>query len=676
MNEKNILPHLPRLNWVQTIPDPIWREIPITEVERKIIQTTAFYRLRGIKQLGFAYLAYPGARHTRFEHSLGVMHTTDMLLKMMRKSEENPIEVSSTDRQILRLAALLHDIGHPPFSHAMENLFTYYPDLVELFQQDLPKPLKDFTVERKIDKKQLYKHEFFTEYIICTDDDIKRILSDWLEDVLGEIYAPKELEFQVNSMIEKIIAKLAVGKEVSLDIVPRKLATLIPLFRSIMSGDIDADKIDYLMRDNHYCGLPYSHDPDALRDQLMVDKKGNLKIDRGALLFVQSLLLARYRLITEVHHEQWDVFATSRAIELLHKLLIHEKKVGLRLVEIVTQWNDSKLLDYLLGNQNANFQQILTTAYPLTELAQLDFLETHPSIRACIEILSNPAGNHHIPELQKELRDLTGNKSLIVHVRKVKLPEFSMKLIDGGELLGDAILRGISEESVAGLKLVVYGRGQLNVDWDALLQSKKEFLPCAACTKEQRQECIGNLEMNQKRLLAELVVQRYREIVRECAHDKVTVIDFLMFVMKKVDEICRERNLKNPIRQHLYTIARNFYESVSPRIQLYGSLDLSADEITSSFHQQLRKYEQLGLIGYSREIRRLKSEDKFERQVFRFDRRFHLSPYGDMWFDKITKCFGRVEAYDVYKQSWDELLATLDSQREDIAALLQNEVDE
>jgi len=443
-----------------------------------------------------------------------------------------------------------------------------------------------------------------------------------------------------------------------------------------MSGDIDADKIDYLMRDNHYCGLPYSHDPDALREQLMVDQDGSLKLDQGGLLFVQSLLLARYRLITEVHHEKWDVFATARAIELLHALLMREDKAGKRLVEIFTEWNDSKLLDYLLTNNTTNFKQVLTTAYPLEELVQLDFLETHPSIRACIEILSAPAGNHHIPELQKELRDLVGNNSLIVHVRKVKLPAFSMKMIDGGELLGDAILRGISEESVAGLKLIVYGKGHLNVNWDELVLSKKEFLPCVACAKQQQQECIGNLEANPKRLLAELVVKRYREIVKECASNKVTVIDFLMLVMKKLDEICQEENLKKPIRQHLYTIARIVYESVAPEIQLYGSLDLSGEKITSSFHQQLRKYEQLGLIGYSREIRRLKSEDKFERQVFRFDRRFHLSLYGVMWFDKIMKCFGRVEAYDTYQKSWDKLLAALDEHKEIIVTLLRNDVDE
>ena len=139
MEDTAKLPRLPRLEWVQTIRDPIWGEIPITEVEKKIIQTESFYRLRGIKQLSFAYLAFPGAVHSRFEHSIGVMHATDMLLKMVRSDDGNEIEISSFNRQLLRLAALLHDIGHPPFSHVMGNLFSYYPDILKIISTSCPR---------------------------------------------------------------------------------------------------------------------------------------------------------------------------------------------------------------------------------------------------------------------------------------------------------------------------------------------------------------------------------------------------------------------------------------------------------------------------------------------------------------------------------------------------------
>jgi HD superfamily phosphohydrolase len=659
MDEIETLPYLPRLNWVQTVRDPIWGEIPITEVERKIIQTTAFQRLRGIKQLGFSYLGYPSATHTRFEHSLGVAHTTDMLLKMVRKDDNQPVRVSSMARQILRLAALLHDVGHPPFSHAMENLFTYYPDVVDRFYQDLPDSFRMFLETRKIDRSQIHKHEVFTEYIICTDKGIRQVLLTWLRETLAETHSSDEIERSANSMIDDVISQLAFGKEVPPEKLPGNVAPLISLFRSIMNGDIDADKIDYLMRDNYYCGLPHSQDIDSLRDQLVLDQDG-LKIHRGALKFVHTLLLARYRLISEVHQEKWDIFATAKVIELLHDVLMHERTPGQFILDLFTNWNDYKLLDYLTENApDPIFQQILTTQYPLADLVHLDYLETHPNIRACIDILSDPAVNHHIPILQDELRELSGNRHLVVHVQKVKLPEFSMQLFGGGDLLGDAILRGISEESVSALQLIVYGNGEAGIDLEGVKETGSDLMPCEAC--QLAPQCIGNLETPQKKLLSEMVVHRYRKIVEECETDRVVVIDFLMLIMDRVTELYKQDDFAQyPIREDLYEIAKRLYASVSDRIKILGTLNLSSDTMTSSFHQQLRKYEQLGLIAYSRDIQRLESQDQSGSQVFRFDRRFHLSTYGLMWLGKIQSCFTRmIKEYNAYQQTWDELIAAL-----------------
>jgi HD superfamily phosphohydrolase len=179
------------------------------------------------------------------------MHTTDMLLKMVRKDERKPVKVNSMGRQILRLAALLHDVGHPPFSHAMENLFTYYPDLVDTFYQDLPASLREFLVSRHIDISQIHKHEVFSEYIICTDEGIRRVLLEWLRGILAETLTPEEIERRANSMIDDVISQLAFGKDIHPGKLPGNIAPAIPLFRSIMNGDIDADKIDYLIRDNY-----------------------------------------------------------------------------------------------------------------------------------------------------------------------------------------------------------------------------------------------------------------------------------------------------------------------------------------------------------------------------------------------------------------------------------------
>ncbi len=676
MDESDVLPYLPRLDWVQNVRDPIWTEIPITEIERRIIQTVAFHRLRGIKQLGFAYLAFPGAVHTRFEHSLGVMHATDLLLKMVKRDEKNPIKINSTARQILRLAALLHDVGHPPFSHAMENFFTYYPHLVDQFYQDLPESFKAFVRKKKISRTEIHRHEVFTEYIICTDKGIRQVLFEWLEQILSETYAKDDILPRAESMIDDVISQLAVGKSVRSEKVPGDIAPPMLLFKSIMSGDIDADKIDYLMRDNYYCGLPHSHDLGSLRDQLVLDREG-LKIHRGALKFVHSLLLARYRLITEVHQDKWDVFATARAIELLSKSIVNKRGLGEFFVTMFTQWNDAKLLEYLIECGGSSVQQILTTSYPLSELARLDYAETHPSIRACVDILSDPAGNSHLPLLQDELRSLSKKTDLVVHIEKVKLPEFSMRLVDGSDLLGDAILRGISEESVATLQLVVYGDGCLDVDLNSSKKNKLDVLPCESCLVTPK--CIDNLENNQqKKLLAELVVYEYRKIIYECGDQKITIVDFLLLILQKVGDLCKQRKLSYPRRQHLYAIAQLLFKTVSERFQILGTLDLSKDQMTSSFHQQLRKYEQLGLIAYSRDIRNMESEGQPKRTVFQFDRRFFASSYGLMWLGKIGGCFERViKEYAKYEQCWKQLSQALDDNEGPIIEILrQGTVDE
>ena len=100
------------------ITDPIHDFIRLNSTEQKIIDTSVFQRLRRIKQLSGAHLTYPGAQHTRFEHSLGVMHIAGMAATSLASKKQMP----GTDIDDIRLAALLHDIGHGPFSHLFEEV--------------------------------------------------------------------------------------------------------------------------------------------------------------------------------------------------------------------------------------------------------------------------------------------------------------------------------------------------------------------------------------------------------------------------------------------------------------------------------------------------------------------------------------------------------------------------
>lgn len=132
---------------------PVHGFIPIDDWEREIINHRVFQRLRRIGQLAWTDQVYPGAMHTRFEHSLGVMHVADMLYASIVKRSREVLRAELTyteegfgrDRKLVRLAALLHDVGHTPFSHGSEDLF---PGLG--------------------DGRRRYKHEHYSAAIIRT----------------------------------------------------------------------------------------------------------------------------------------------------------------------------------------------------------------------------------------------------------------------------------------------------------------------------------------------------------------------------------------------------------------------------------------------------------------------------------------------------------------------------
>ncbi len=203
---------------MKTIRDPIHGQIRLEETILKIIDTPQFQRLRRIKQLGFANLVYPGANHTRFEHSLGVMHIASKL----------------TDNLEIVVAALLHDIGHPPFSHSSERI---------------------------VKKYLRYEHE-----------DVKRIIDGELKDVL------KEYGFSLNKISKHI------------------------RFNPIISGEIDTDRMDYLVRDSYYTGVAYGvFDVERLIDKTYFDGK-RLIIESGGLKAAESLLISRYMMYPTVYY--------------------------------------------------------------------------------------------------------------------------------------------------------------------------------------------------------------------------------------------------------------------------------------------------------------------------------------------------------------------------------------
>ncbi|MEM4701797.1 MAG: HD domain-containing protein, partial [Candidatus Bathyarchaeia archaeon] len=220
-------------NYWGEIKDPVHGYVYITEEEKKIIDSYPVQRLRRLRQLAGAEYVYPGANHTRFEHSIGVMY-------LAGKVAENPNVsqlVGEEEAEAVRIAGLLHDVGHGPFSHVFEHLLT-----------------------KKLNKT----HEDITAWIIKNSE---------LKDVLANFgYKAED------------IAELAVG---SLSI--RGKAFLNQIIRS----SIDVDKLDFVVRDTYHTGAEYGF-VDVFRLIHTFDVlDGNLAVDVGALSTLESFIIAR-----------------------------------------------------------------------------------------------------------------------------------------------------------------------------------------------------------------------------------------------------------------------------------------------------------------------------------------------------------------------------------------------
>jgi len=248
--------------------DPVHGFIRFGELEQRVIDSRPFQRLRYIHQMGVAYLVYPGATHTRFEHSLGVMELAGRIYNTI--CHDLPEEKVAYWRQILRLAALCHDMGHLPFSHTAEKVL-------------LPNG----------------GHEGMTLEIIHSDE----LRSIWRE--LGE-------------GAENDIIKLAVSDS------DRELSSIEKLLSQIITEDnFGADRIDYLIRDAYYTGVGFGHfDHHQLIDSLRIlpaDSALRLGVTAGGIQSVESLWIARYMMYARVYQHPKSRVFTKHMIRFMER---------------------------------------------------------------------------------------------------------------------------------------------------------------------------------------------------------------------------------------------------------------------------------------------------------------------------------------------------------------------
>ena len=282
------------------INDPVHGTIGVSELEVSIINTRAFQRLRNVKQLGLANYVFPGADFTRFSHSLGVCHLTGKIFEELLKNKI--LTISDEEIRDVRLAALLHDIGHYPFSHTMEDA------------------IREFYSERTDDlASKLYVKKTQGVGRVPTVEKLpaRKISNYFAHDSVGrEILSNDEqlIEIFENNNIEA-------GRIYS--IFTRDTA---PKFANIISSDLDADRIDYLRRSSYCVGLPYgSVDINYLLSQISLDDQQNLCVNSKALRTVDHFLLSRYFEYSQVIYHKTVAAFELILTDLISYLLQNEK---------------------------------------------------------------------------------------------------------------------------------------------------------------------------------------------------------------------------------------------------------------------------------------------------------------------------------------------------------------
>ena len=243
--------------------DPIHGYIEFDKMKRSLFDTPQMQRLRRIKQLGFSNLVYPGANHTRFEHSMGAMHLASLFAKIQTESSDSISAVTGYGGlDEIVVSALLHDIGHGPFSHATEKLIE--------------------------------------QYTRRSHDDVRQLLS---ETEVGDIL--RDFGFSPSRIARHIAGKTPVSQ--------------------ILSSEIDVDKMDYLARDMHYTGVT-SGSVDYMRLLNHLEYfESKLVLDAGAIRAAEGLLVSRTWMNVSVYYHHVSRISESMCSRACAYLLENKK---------------------------------------------------------------------------------------------------------------------------------------------------------------------------------------------------------------------------------------------------------------------------------------------------------------------------------------------------------------
>jgi HD superfamily phosphohydrolase len=346
------------------IRDSVHGNLQLNDFEIKLVDTPQMQRLRRIKQLGFTSLIYPGANHSRFEHSIGTLYLASRLADHLKLDEEK--------KNILRTCALLHDAGHGPFSHVSEAVLDV-------------------------------NHEVLTGMVIKKSE---------LSELLSE-------EFDIKQIIDIINGKSVLGQAIS--------------------GELDVDRMDYLLRDSHYTGVAYGI-IDIERLIYNMKLENNLVLDKKGVQAAESTLLARYFMYPSVYQHHTTRIVNAMFRRCLRKL-INDKIIS---AENIYNYDDADIISICRAQPNF-------VGKMMGKLDNRDLLKNVSSLK--LSDLEDPQRAFKIKRktLKKAEEEIAEDKNIPGEYLIINMPEYpSFDEMRTQVSVGDAIVNLSEISSIVG----------------------------------------------------------------------------------------------------------------------------------------------------------------------------------------------------------------------------------
>ena len=321
----------------KVIKDPVHKDIWLTELETKIIDTPEFQRLRYIHQLGPAYLIYPGGKHTRFDHSLGALFVAQRIVNSIQKNAglyDNAIEMEDREILLTRLAALLHDAAHLPFGHLIED-------------------------EGKIVKNKQWTDRKRANKLLGNDSEIRKNI---IEVLKSSDFKNKEIEGLIKDLVDILQYEEKEDAERKDDFKMKHISDLV-------GNTICADLLDYLKRDVYFTGIFGEYD-ERLFAYFALVENGNKKLviklskpgaddlRRDVISAITDLMNLRYSIAEKVYFHHTRQKLSAMIIEMVEAAVKAEIFSEEKLEEKLFEMGDDSLLKYIADYKSCKGKEL------------------------------------------------------------------------------------------------------------------------------------------------------------------------------------------------------------------------------------------------------------------------------------------------------------------------------